>query len=74
MKEWKVPVVWEACGIVYVKANTLEEAIEKAIAPETPLPDDYDYVADSCECWYDDIDSVRDLNDGQEDDIDEEIV
>ena len=31
MKEWSIPVSWEVCGMVKIKANTLEEAIHTAI-------------------------------------------
>ena len=30
MKEWSIPVSWEVCGMVKIKANTLEEAIHTA--------------------------------------------
>ena len=31
MKEWSIPVSWEVCGMVKIKANTLEEAIHIAV-------------------------------------------
>ena len=46
MKQYKIPVIWECWGLVRVEANSLEEAKEKAIHHETPLPDG-DYIEDS---------------------------
>lgn len=39
MKEFKVAVEWSLCGVVPVKANSLEEAIEKVKEDDSiPLP------------------------------------
>lgn len=66
MKEWKIPIVWQECGIVYVEANTIEEAIEMATGSDIQLPDFGDYVEGSCKCYYDDIELVRDFHGRQE--------
>lgn len=46
MPEFKVPLVWQEYGHVYVNAATKEEAIAYALGPECPLPQG-DYVDDS---------------------------
>ena len=46
MPEFKVPLVWQEYGHVYVNASTKEEAIVYALGPECPLPQG-DYVDDS---------------------------
>ena len=38
MKTWYIPVTWGMCGTVAIKANTLEEAMEKTVSDDTPLP------------------------------------
>ena len=45
-KEWKLPVTWEVCGFVKIKAKTLEEAIEifNETSDDIPLPEDSSYV------------------------------
>lgn len=53
-KTWEVPVTWTENGTMRIQAETLDEAIEKAIGEE-PLPKDADYVADSCEVDYDNL-------------------
>ena len=68
MKTWRIPLAWEMAGICVVEANTLEEAIEEALAPETPLPEG-DYMIESCVVACDDEEYVREFyNDGQKDD------
>lgn len=70
MKKWKIPVMWEVCGYVYVDADTLEEAIETARDDEgvIPLPDDNDYVDGSWRLSETDENFVREMyNDNQED-------
>ncbi len=66
MKQWCVPIVWQQFGKVYVEAETLEDAVDKAVGPDCPLPEG-DYVDESCEAAYS-IEEIREQwNDGQED-------
>lgn len=46
MKSFRVPLVWEMYGRLWVDADTEEEAIKIALDAETPLPDGY-YVDES---------------------------
>ena len=48
-KEWSIPVSWEMCGFVKIKAKTAEEAIEifKETADDIPLPENSYYVGGS---------------------------
>lgn len=46
-KIYKVPVDFVMYGVVEVEASSPEEAFEKALAPEVPLPDEKHYVDDS---------------------------
>lgn len=39
MSEYRIPLVWEVYGHVWVKADTEKEAIEIALEPECPLPE-----------------------------------
>ncbi len=48
MKEYRIPLVWQMYGFVWVEAESKEEAIEIALGPDTPLPDGT-YIDDSCE-------------------------
>lgn len=47
-KVYKIPVVWQCFGTMYVEAESLKEAERKAIEEE-PLPTDWEYVDDSIE-------------------------
>lgn len=47
MKSYRVPLVWQVYGHVWVKAESEEEAIKIALGDETPLPEG-NYVDDSC--------------------------
>ena len=67
MKQWRIPVVWQEYGIVHVTANTLDEAIDIAVGPDTPLPSG-DYVGESCEAAYDTEEIRAEWNNGQKDD------
>ena len=49
LKTYKIPVIWQVVGLMNIEANSLEEAIEKAQAPGTPLPRDGNYIEDSFE-------------------------
>lgn len=46
MDTYRIPLVWQMYGYCDVDANSLEEAIEIALGPDTPLPDG-SYVDDS---------------------------
>lgn len=46
MPTFRIPLFWMEYGHVNIEANTLEEAIEIALGPETPLPEG-NYVDDS---------------------------
>ena len=46
MKTFKIPVVWQVYGICHVEANSREEAKEKALGVNTPLPEG-NYIDDS---------------------------
>lgn len=61
MKTWKIPVTWEMCGIVSVKAKTLSEAMDTARDPEgnIPLPSNSNYVDGSWSLSSDDEDYVQ---------------
>lgn len=38
-KMWKIPVTWEMYGMVCYEADTIDEAIEKALNDDGPLPE-----------------------------------
>lgn len=60
MKEWTIPVTWSVCGKVKVKADTLEEAMDKALTDDSiPLPEDSDYIDGSWELSDNDVEEVR---------------
>ena len=72
MKEWRIPVTWEECGIVKIEAKTLKEAMEIAYDEkgEIPLPSDGSYVDGSWSLTECDTEIVRELyNDNQEDEF-----
>lgn len=46
MKSFRIPLVWQMYGHMWVDAETEEEAIKIALDSETPLPDGY-YIDDS---------------------------
>ncbi len=46
METYKIPLVWQMYGHCNVEANSLKEAIEIALGPDTPLPAGV-YVDDS---------------------------
>ena len=46
MDTYRIPLVWQMYGHCDVDANSLEDAIEIALGPDTPLPDGF-YVEDS---------------------------
>ena len=44
---YRIPLVWEMYGYVWVEADSEEEAIEIALGPDYPLPDNGEYVDSS---------------------------
>ncbi len=46
MGTYRIPLVWQMFGHCDIDANSLEDAIEIALGPDTPLPDG-SYVDDS---------------------------
>lgn len=71
MKTWVIPVEWTVCGRMEIDAKTLEEAIDIACLPETPLPDG-DYLMDSFIVSYGEDIIRSDWNDNQEDESEED--
>lgn len=70
MKEWSIPVSWEVCGIVKIKANTLEEAIHTVIHDDSIELPYGEYVDGSFDVTVDDDELIREAyNAGQKDDI-----
>ena len=45
MDTYRIPLVWQMYGHCCIDASSLEEAIEIALGPDTPLPDGF-YVED----------------------------
>jgi len=45
--KFKLPCFWTVVGNIEIEADTIDEAIEKANAPEMPLPLDGVYLEDS---------------------------
>lgn len=64
MKNYKIPVVWQSWGIVEVKANSLEEAMDKARAGS--LPRNGAYIDDSFEV---DLEGVATYNNLSEQEV-----
>jgi hypothetical protein len=58
MKTYRVPVSWMMCGSVYMEADSLDEAIEKVIEEDGPLPEGF-YLDDSFQV---DTDLAEELN------------
>ena len=70
MKTWKIPVIWQMSGLIYVEANTLEEAIDVVRCDNAPLPEG-DYLEGSFDVD-NEIEDIREIyNNGQEDEIEE---
>lgn len=47
-RKFKIPVVWQCYGIVEVLAHNVEEASEKILSGDLPLPEGH-YLEDSLE-------------------------
>ena len=63
MDTYRIPLVWQMYGHCDVDANSLEEAIEIALGPDTPLPDG-SYVDDSVAVDYEVLKLGQDKKDG----------
>ena len=59
MDTYRIPLVWQMYGHCDVGANSLEEAIEIALGPDTPLPDG-SYVDDSITVDYEVLELEQD--------------
>lgn len=63
-KEWNIPVTWSVCGMIKVKAKSLEEAM--SIFDNNPddfdLPDNSDYVDGSFELSSKDVEINKTYN------------
>lgn len=46
-KEYTIPLLWRVWGTIDVVADTLEEAVNKALGPNMPLPAESEYICDS---------------------------
>lgn len=68
MKSWKIPVVWQEMGVVTVVADTLAEAMELARDEDgtIPLPDNGSYLDDSWELATEDVEAIRELYNGNQ--------
>lgn len=70
MKTWKIPVTWEMCGIVIVKAATLAEAMEEARINDSypEFEDEGSFVDGSWDLSMHEEDSIREIyNENQPD-------
>ena len=76
MKTWVIPVTWSVCSKVTVEADTLKEAMQKALNDSSiPLPDDSNYIDDSWELSMNDVEEIRSCyNKNQADEISNEIA
>jgi hypothetical protein len=44
--QYEIPVLWQMCGKIFIEADSLKEAIDKALK-EAPLPEKQWYIDDS---------------------------
>lgn len=49
MKTYKIPVVWQMMGTVEVQAESLDDAVDKVLDTDVPLPEDGEYIEASFE-------------------------
>ena len=49
MKNYRIPVIWKCTGYVNTHKSNLKDAIAFALDPDTPLPDNREFVQDSLE-------------------------
>lgn len=54
-KRFKIPVVWQMYGHVFVEAETLDEAFDIALSDRVGLPDNGEYISASFEIDYEGI-------------------
>lgn len=73
MKTWYIPVTWEEVGIMSVKADSLEGAIDKALNDDSYGLPGGNYVGDSFDISMPPEDIREFYNDGQTDEEDEEV-
>ncbi len=59
METYKIPLIWQMYGHCYIDANSLKDAIEIALGPDTPLPDGF-YVDDSVAVDYEALELDQD--------------
>ena len=61
METFYLPVTWEECGVVEIKANSLEEAIAyfNDNTDEIEIPDEKHYVDSSFRLTTDEIEDIR---------------
>ena len=59
MNTYRIPLVWQMYGHCHVEANSLKDAIEIALGPDTPLPDGF-YVDDSVAVDYEALELNQD--------------
>lgn len=60
MKSWVIPVTWEMCGIVTVKADSLEKAMEKVrYSGNIPIPQEGVYVDGSFDLSMNEVEEIR---------------
>ena len=59
MDTYRIPLVWQMYGHCHVEANSLKDAIEIALGPDTPLPDGF-YVDDSVAVDYEALELDQD--------------
>lgn len=70
-KEWTIPVCWEVCSTVTVRAATLEGALRyvQEDPDDMPLPTDTDYIDGSFGPSMDDVEEIRQLYNGGQKDV-----
>lgn len=49
MKNYRIPVIWKCRGYINTHKSGIEGAIAVALDPNTPLPDDREFVQGSLE-------------------------
>lgn len=59
MKTFQIPVAWRVCGNLFLKANSKEEAIQKAYGAGTTDAEDVEYIDDSWHVQSDEVEEVE---------------
>jgi hypothetical protein len=57
-----LPVTWMMCGEIEVEADSIEDAIENFVPHDHELPENPEYVGDSFELSFDDVDAIKQLH------------